>query len=340
MRKGRMMPKLSWALLGLWIFGFGCATVSSDNKEPPKITAEMPFEQAIQIALVHGGKRLEDFKAYAKSRQSFAEVSRYAEKLIISSGQSMPLAQLIHAAHLYRFSSPKLNPQIVETLLQSGAEASRKRIGWQLAGLMPSNAVSQAIERVMSRAVLAGNENQYIMPEMADAVLQNHIASLYSFMRLGLLGQGNDNYAKAMSVLQPEKAARDFVDYLALASLDDLRQMNQETVNMYTCLVILRFYLEHPLPVADSKVSHLYLYAVSRNNALSEMARAVLDRQIPSYKDQLLYYLSRQPLEVQMAFVEGTRHSPSANIKLMLNDFKTMTAFREVEQEIESINRY
>ncbi len=340
MCKARLRWAPVWIFIVLWALGSGCATVSTDESKPPLISSETPFEEAIRIAIRYGGKRLDEFKDYARAGKFQPRVSSYTGQLILANGLSMPTGQLLHAAHLYRFSSPSLNPELLKQLLSANSESARKRIGWQMASLMPSAEVAAAIESLMSQAVVGGYENRYIMPEMADAVLENDVRSLYSFMRLGLLAQGNDSFAKAMAALQPASAARDFMDYLAIASLDDLRQMNQETVNMYSCLVILRFYLTHPLPVADPKVAQLYLYAISRNNALSDMARAVLDRQIPAFKAQMLHYLSRQPMEVQMAFVEGTRHSPSPNIKLLLSEFKSMTAFREVEQEIESIHRY
>jgi hypothetical protein len=171
---------------------------------------------------------------------------------------------------------------------------------------------------------------------MALAVQANQIRSVYTLLRQGLLMQGSEEYAKAMIDLAPEKASNDFMAYLAQATIEDLRQLNQQSVNLYACVTIFRFYLTHTLPVNHPGFSHLYLYAVSRNQMLAEMAQAVLEKQLGGSREQLVYALARMPVWIQVAYIEGTRMNPNPNVSLFLDDLKKLSAHKEVIEEIES----
>ena len=48
-------------------------------------------------------------------------------------------------------------------------------------------------------------------------------------------------FAKALAALAPERAGYDFMEYIAQASIEDLRQLNQTSINVYTCIIIFRF---------------------------------------------------------------------------------------------------
>lgn len=311
-----------------------------DAVKPPTISQDMPLEQAFQHAIDFGGPTLEEVKSHVKARQAWPALNQLSAQYIQQNLGQVPPAKILHAIHLYRLSAPQIQPRILEALMATEEPVYRK-MAWQLAAIKPSADVARYLDDKLSQLVVAGRQDEHLIPEMARAVRANEIKSVYSLLRRGLMTNGSDEFAKAMIALKADdQLADDLMNYLAQANLEDLRQINQSSVNMYTCLVILRYFMGNPLPVTNPNIGHVYLYAISRNPALAEMARDVLDQQIANYKEQMVYALSQQPMKVQMAFVEGTRHYPSANVKLMLAGLRKMTAYEEVEQEIESLRRF
>ena len=162
---------------------------------------------------------------------------------------------------------------------------------------------------------------------------------VYTLLREGLMKTGADDFAISMLSLNAESAALDFIDYLSKTDLEDLRQINQKNINIYSCLVILRFLNSYPLPVEHPDIGIIFQYAVSRNTGLNEMARSVLDRQIPRFKDELAFSLARQSSSVQLAFVEGSRHQQSSNVRVLLDELREITAYKEVVEEIAALSR-
>ena len=132
----------------------------------------------------------------------------------------------------------------------------------------------------MSEKVAASEFDLILIPEMARAVKAHQMRGVYTLLREGLMKTGADDFAISMLSLNAESAALDFIDYLSKTDLEDLRQINQKNINIYSCLVILRFFNSYPLPVEHPDIGIIFQYAVSRNTGLNEMARSVLDRQI------------------------------------------------------------
>lgn len=176
-----------------------------------------------------------------------------------------------------------------------------------------------------------------MLPQMAQAAQANKLTSIYTLLRRGLMMKGDSEFAKAMITFDPKKATNDFMDYLSLATVEDLRQLNQSTINLHTCLVIFRHFLNYPVSTSHPKYSHLFIYSVSRNQVLKEMANLVLERQLPQYREQMAFTLARLPVWIQVAYVEGIRENLNTNVNLFLAKLKTVTAHKEVLEEIDDL---
>lgn len=325
-------------LLSIAALQSSCVTLTGTS-ERQAIDNSMALDEAFQLAISQGKQSMVELKRLVKARQAWRELSQMSLAYMKANLGSAKRIEFSNAISLYQASSPEVDPSII-TLLFSKRDPFYTQLALQLASLRPSKKVGEAIEQELSSAVMQGREDQLLSSQLAMAIRLNGIGSSYSLMRRGLALTGEDEFAKTMIASDPNAAAWDFMDYLAQADLDDLRQLSQKTVNMYTCLVILRFYLNHPLPVAHPKFKHLIYYAVSRNSALTEMARSVLESQIPNIKDQIAYWLATENLEVQIAFIESARQNPTPNIKLMLSNLKEITRFKEVAEEIDAIQRF
>lgn len=332
------MFNYSAALLisSLWLSS--CATLTGSNSKQV-ITANTSLSDGYRLATTQGGQTLAEFKRMIKARNAWRELSKLSEQDILKNLNNIPHKNLVNALHLYQISTPLINVDVVKALF---AQESRFYIGlaWTLASLKPSDQMAAAIESELTEAIIQGREQLIVSPQMAAAVRANRITSVYSLLRQGLMENGSDEFAKAMIETNSREASWDFMSYLALADLEDLRQINQQSVNMYSCLVILRYFMEHPIPVAHPDFKKFIYYTVSRNAALAEMARSVMEKQIPRFREQFAYWLATEKLEIQMAFVEGARQNPTPNIKLMLSSLKSMTRFREVSEEIDAFQRF
>jgi hypothetical protein len=211
-----------------------------------------------------------------------------------------------------------------------------RRIGWRMAASRPSAEVGRMIESLLSESLTRGREAEMLVPEMANAIQENGIKSAYSYLVLGLMQKGEPEYANAMLAFDANKASGPFIDYLNKADLEDLRQLNQKSINLLTCTVIFRFFSENPLPLNHPGLPTVFQYAVSRNRALSEMAFAVLDKHIPDNRLALAVLLSRQPVPVQIAFIESSQRETTANLRLFLDDMKEVAQQKEVIEELNS----
>ena len=314
------------------------ACQTSKTPEIPKITRETPLEEGYGYAVAYGGQVLQQFKEVSREKQQMAEVHRLAEADLLKKNEEMDPLALVNVSNLYRASTSTLSSKLLTTLLHSRSDASR-RIGWRLAALRPSAEIGQTIEGYLTESLGDNSEDRVLSPEMAIAIQENNLKSAFTFLIRGLLKDGQPEYANAMLALDPVRAAGPFVDYLGKADLDDLRQLSQENINIYTCTIIFRYLLDNPLPINHPSISQLFLFAVSRNRAVADMANSVLEKHIPEHRIALSIILSRMPVQVQMAFVEGSQREMTANLRLFLNDFKDAAQQKEVIEELNSGQR-
>ena len=64
-----------------------------------------------------------------------------------------------------------------------------------------------------------------------------------------------------MAHLNPLSAANDFLDYLSLAPVEELRQLAQKTINLYTAQVAFKHFIRYPISINHPKSQILFLGA-------------------------------------------------------------------------------
>ena len=326
--------------LGLLLASVSCVSTANDNapKEPPQITEDMDLKEAVDAASEFGGKTFESVKNMITKRKEWPAAGKLAGQEMLRRLNDSEHERLMNYAYLFFASGQTAGEDFVEKFLKADNETSL-RIGWTLATRYSSPKMATMLERILTNAIEQGQEQRHLIPEMARAVAVNNIKSVYTLVREGLMLTGSDDFAKAMVEFDGKLASKDFGFYLAKATLDDLRQLNQQTVNMYTCLVIFRHLLSEPLALSHPHFDALFLYAVSRNQMLAEMANLVIERQMAKFRSALALMLARQKMEVQIAFIEANRRTPSPQVGLFLRELKRITAHKEVVEEIDTVRR-
>ena len=330
-----------------WIFGAliaisigiqqGCVSLSSDReKEIPKITQDTPLPEAINIAVTYGGESLEIVKKRIKAENAWDQVEKQTKEIVLKDATTRPQDQIINAIHLYQISAKDISPDIVLALFHAEQPAV-KQIGWQISALRPSREIRDLMEKELTRVIYEGEESSVLVPEMARAVMANRLSGVYSLLREGLMTTGDADFVRAMIQFYPRQASQDFMNYLAQASIEDLRQLRQKMVNAHSCFIILNHFLRYPPAVTHPRYSHLFLFAVSRNQALRELTNRVLERQYPQNKEQMAMTLAGLPVWIQLAFVEGVRERLTPNIGVFLNQLQQVTAHKEVLEEISAL---
>ena len=321
--------------MALIIGQLSCVSLSSDDDEKV-LTAKTPIPKLVNAAVVNDGDKLQRVLGIMKEEKLQAPIKKELETILRGSLDNLSPVELVRATQLYQASTRQFDHKVLTQLIRH-KDAKVMARGWALSSLSPSPKMAQLVEREVSIYVVKNQESKILVPELATTIRTNQITSLFSILRLGLLNNGSDEFAKAMSELNPGLASEPFMDYLALSDLEDLRQINQTAINPYTSFVIMRHFLANPLPISHNNIGHIFLYAISRNPALADLAKSVLEQQIPRNRDHLAYTLATQPVEVQIAFIESTRRNPSANFKLLLEDLRRSTRFDQVVEEINSI---
>jgi hypothetical protein len=319
----------------------GCATNPDDKRaeepvKPPTVTNAMELDEAITAGIDFGGNTLRDVKRLLKRRKQLDAAGAKVEARIAKEMTSLEHHQLINAVNLYA-STPKHPPaDLFRSLISSGRPLAAQ-LGWQLVAMKPTPALAAAVDQELTRAVAETDEDAVLMPQMANAVRAIQLKGAYTLVRQGLMSKGNEEFATAMIALDPNRASEDFMHYLALAGAEELRQLTVTSVEMYTCIAILKHLQTVPPSLANVNASHLFLYAVSRNMGLAELAQNVLESYIPANTELAALLLSRHPIWVQMAYIEGARRRMTPKIALLLAALKTSTAERDVASEIDTI---
>lgn len=329
------MRHLAFLLSIFWFVS--CVTLDENAaKEPPAITADMPMIDAFNAAIEFGGRTLHDAKKVFEQRKEWAEVNRKITSLLPSAMASYSNSQLINLLHLYQASTNKASIEIFNTLITSNRPMARI-LGWNLAANFPSAEMKSAIDEEFTRRMLAGEEEVLYEPAMALAVQANQLTSSYTVVREGFFHAGDETFARAMIALDPRQASDDFLDYLAKASVEELRQLNQKEVNVYSCLLALRHMTVVPASINHPHFSHLFLYAVSRNQGLADLAHIVLERSVGSHTQYLAILLSQLPDWIQVAYVESARQRMSPTVQTFIAALKEATPHTTVVEEIQSV---
>ncbi|MBC7659227.1 MAG: hypothetical protein H7249_05915 [Chitinophagaceae bacterium] len=318
-----------------FLFLAGCQ--STQDTKNPVISKDMEMTEAYGLAKMHGNDTMQKVKELAKERNELPKLAQLSENDLVSNHSKLNYNELTHATNMYVFASQKADPKVIKALLNASEPAVRK-VGWRLAAVKPSPQVAVVLNDILNYALANGREDEMLDPDMARAIQENGMKGAYTFLSRGLQMQGTPEYAAAMLALDPKSAPPAFLTYLMRADLEDLRQLNQKSVNVYTCTVIFRFLMENPIPISHPGVPALFLFAVSRNRGLADMANAVLEKQIPENRTSFAYMLARLPVPVQVAFIENSQREMTANLRLLLHDLKDVAQNKEVIEELNSPN--
>jgi hypothetical protein len=313
-----------------------CQTTSPEN-DKPEIVKDMDLGEAYSIGRSHDVETLGKVKEVFRERKANAELAKLAEQDLIAQNLKLSFAELTNVANMYLAAQARPAPRTVKALLISKEPLVRK-VGWRIAAARPSREIATVIDGVLDKSLSEGREDEMLDPDMARALQENNLKSAYTFLSRGLQVQGSPEYASAMLALDAKQATPSFLTYLMRADLEDLRQLNQKSVNVYTCTVILRFLIENPLPISHPGVPSLFFFAVSRNRGLADMANAVLEKQIPEHRTSFAMILARLPVPVQVAFIENSQREMTANLRLLLQDLKDVAQSKEVIEELNSPN--
>jgi hypothetical protein len=323
-----------------------CTTTSADKhakeaakgptQPPPAITANMPLAQALEAGIDYGGDTLAAVKRLIKHRGEGEQAAALLQSALHDGVEKYEHNQLLNAGHLYVSMPMPVAVGTFQELIGSERPVARQ-VGWQLAATKPAPALAKAIDAELSRALADNEEEAALMPQMANAVRANHLVSAYTLVREGLMAKGDEEFAQAMTSLDAQRAANDFLAYLALAPGEELRQLTLSSVNLYTCLAILHHMEKTPPTVGATNFEHLFYYAVSRNTMLADAAQGILEAYVPHSTEHLAQVLAKQPAWVQVAYLENVRRKLTPKIGLLLGELKRDTAESDVVEEINEI---
>ncbi len=306
--------------------------------KPNRFNARTTLDQAIEAAINSGGQTVEEARRLITHRKQWAAAHRTIEAAIQDGIIKYDNIRLANVVALYQSSTLPASVSLFERMIGSGRPVARQ-LGWQVAAAMPSRGMVVAIDRELGRAIIENDEATVLIPQMAIAVQANGMKSAYTLVRQGLMTSGQEAFALSMARLDPQRASADFLDYLALATPEDLRQLTQNSVNIYTCLIALKHIQNHPAPLSHVHAEHLVYYAVSRNNALSDLAQMALESYLPLERSQMAIMMSRMPQWVQLAYVESVRRKKSSSVTLLLGELKKISSSTDVIEEVDEVLR-
>ncbi len=316
----------------------GCVTLNNDSekKTPPAINEKMSNDAAVEAGIEFGGETLSKVKDLLNKRQRLVPEARNLEKNLMEDFAGMSDSRLINTVNLYLHSESPKAPQLVLKMLDS-AKNLHRQLAWHIAGGMPSTKMGETIEGFLTQVITDNRLGEYLSPGLADAIADNHLRSSYTILRQGLMETNNVAFAKAMMAVDPQKSSSDFLDYLAQAPVEELRQLNLETLDLFTCMEVLKHLQKYPASIYQQSFANLFLFATSRNIGLAELAHQVLLTYSPTQNLYLSYLFNLQPEWVQLAYVEGVRKNLTPVASLFLMEAKKGSRHQEVVDEINSM---
>lgn len=322
----------------------GCVSADGEQNQaeavqkapPPEIYSNMPLNKALEAGIDYGGDTLAAVKKLIKRRHEGEKAGQLMEEALIKRALTYEQHQLMNAGNLYASAPRPIALKVFQTLIDSGRGIARQ-VGWQLAAMKPSKQLAQAIDLELTRAIADSDEDAVLVPQMANAARANNLKGTYTLMVQGLLRKGDEEFAQAMISMDPKRATDDFLQYLALANAEELRQLTMSSVNLYTCIAILKHQQSTPPSIGNLYFPHLFVYAVSRNTALAELAQKVLETQLPHNTELMAQALASEPVWVQIAYLGNARRNMNPKVGLLLSELKKTTSEQDVVQEIDEI---
>ncbi|MDE3268699.1 MAG: hypothetical protein OYH77_00260 [Pseudomonadota bacterium] len=293
------------------------------------------------IAAVSDGDKValrSAFKQLSHSRQ-LRQAGDEIARIILNS----PDAKIYHLAkltYLYNLLPPD-HRQAPEVFFELSSRDSKilRQVAWETAKLKPSARMTSLILRRVNSLIGSDNDEELFKPHIAEAIAANRVTKLYSVVRAGLMHNQHESFVRAMQELNPKRASSDFLDYLALASVDDLRQQSPTSVNILACVKIFEHLEKYPVSVHHRRFESLFWYAISRNLVFSEAAITILERYYGQHAGYLAQLLSRLPYWAQHSFVENLARVLTPLSRQFLVVLKQKTSGVDVIDEINQLIR-
>lgn len=316
-----------------------CVSLDSQKEHAaPQVTDKTPLINALEAAQTHGGDTLKKVTERTRRLKELSQVASWSKDEIMKRSEAMEPSALIATVRLYQNSIQRLDENVFIQLV-SDKRVLARQLGWQLAANLPSPQVASWIQDTLSQALIDGSETQHMIPQMANAVVSNRLSGSYTLVRRGLMETGDEAFVKAMTRLNPQLASGDFLDYLALAPVEELRQLTQKSVNVVACIGILRHLAVYPAPINHPQYEQLFKYGVSRNMTLSALANAAIESDMVQQRGQMALTLARMPAWVQVAYVENARRQRSTQVDLFLGELRRISRLDDVVSEINEVLR-
>ncbi len=332
----------TYCLIGLLLnllLSISCVSLrGSEGEVAPALTDDMTTSEVLNIAFRFGGDSLKAANKRFSEKKEWAKVQSLSAKLLIDPPSDIVSRQMLQLVSIYQTSITKLDLNVFRSLVRAKDPVYRQA-AWHLAANFPSPEIAREMDVLLTEIISSGTESENFFVQLANAARSNKQKSSYTFLRQGLMTTGEDAFAKAMATLDPTAATNDFMDYLSLANPEELRQITQKTVNVYSCIFILKHLLAYPVNGSHPQFNQLFYYSISRNNALSDLGRDVLQYGINASPSQVALLLSREPSWVQTSFVEGVRRTQQPRLKLIVAELMPLASDDAVSQEIREVLR-
>lgn len=333
--------------LSIFLLLFSCQTrrsakntstlkVGKYSKET--ITSKTPTSRVVNIALDKDQKTVEIARKLITVRSDWKKVMPQLESLILKVPVEIYRNQerILRATSIYLGSTEPANPKFFSKLMNSD-HLFHFKIALLIAGNMPSREVASVLDAHLSKIVVLDDKSRLHNPILANAIMANNLGSSYSLMRASLMATGHESFAEAMAALAPRQASDDFLNYLAKASIEELRQLTVKSINLIACDVILKHLAKYPPTVTHQNIIQLFHYSVSRNQLLSHLAQSALKPQLKRHRTYLATMLARMPAWLQISFVENLKYDMSRDRKLFASDLRSVSVNDDVIYEIDSL---
>ncbi len=331
---------MAWRILLGGVLLTSCATLMRLDDGLPQSYEGLSVAELVAAVRTHGGKALRPVYRQLQREQRLAAAGKHIAAAVPRMLRRGEVVGLVAILHLYQLTADPHAPRIFVLLTApEQRHAVLLQTGWQVATLMPSSRMAVSITQTLEQALRQGRERALFFPQVAAAVAANRVNEGYTFVRQGLQGTHNKDFARALLKLNPHRASEDFLAYLADVSPASLRQRLPAVHNIPLRLLMLQHLRLYPVTVQHPQLRVLFSYVVSRNPALAEAAQQVLAVYYDKHAGQLAQLLARLPYWVQFACVEKLARQLNPSSRRFLVILRQKTSGVDVVDEINQIVR-
>ena len=268
--------------------------------------------------------------------------------LFMANNNSWNSSQLQRAMYLYlNFTNKKNLLVLFDSMIKTDLTAMTDyTMAWNLLNIFYQDHYSEKnqkfvakyIEQIITAALKNNSINAHLVSEFALACINWKVTNVYDVLKLGLLYNGHVYFTQAMASMDPVKSSADFLDYLALAPDEDLRQLNFSALNHSSALAALIHLKSYPPNFGHRHLGKLFVYGSARQTDLKESALHIIDMLTPIQPNVMAYELARQKQWVQIAIIEHTRRQKTPNRMLLLANLQNISSSKIIIEELKLLN--